>query len=110
MTLNQPPYELAKPERELREREPLMCTSLQLIDRAIEIEWATTLKHKRQSSTEHALGLLIAEWAATWGPLACVRILRVAFRAIIHPVWKSRAMRRKRRQSPLAADAQRLSR
>jgi hypothetical protein len=107
VTLNQPPYELAKPEREPPAREPLMCTSLELMDRAIEIEWATTLKHKPQSTTEHALGLLIAEWAATWGPLACIRILRVALRAIIHPVWKSRATRRKRRPAPAAESAPR---
>jgi hypothetical protein len=102
VTLNQPPYEIAEPEREPLARERIMCTSMELVDRAIEIEWATSLKHKRRSTMEHALGLLIAEWAATWGPWACFRILRVALRAMIHPVWKSRGTRRKRRLMQIA--------
>ena len=72
-----------------------MSTRLELVDRAIEIEWATTLKHKRQATVDQGFGLLLAEWSATWGLFACLRILRIAFYAIVHPVWRRRARRDK---------------
>ena len=99
MKLNDP-IEISKPQRQPPVVEPLMRTTLDLVDRAIEIEWATTLKHKPRSTVDHALGLLVAEWAATWGPWSCFRILRIAFYAVLHPVWRSRAKRAgKRTQS-----------
>jgi hypothetical protein len=82
-----------------------MRTSLELVDRAIEIEWATTLKTKPGRGVDQVLGLLVAEWAATWGPWACLRILRIAMYAIIHPVWSARAARRKRRPAGAAQSA-----
>ena len=101
MTLNKPP-EIAEPRIQPPAKEPLMRTSLELVDRAIEIEWATTLKPRPGTPVDQALGLLIAEWAATWGPWACTRILRIALYAIVHPVWRARAARRKRRPARTA--------
>lgn len=71
-----------------------MRASLELVDRAIEIEWATTLKPNAKSTIDQALGLLIAEWSATYGPFTCLRIARIALYAIFHPVWRPRVKRR----------------
>ena len=95
MTVNKPTQEIAEPRVQPPAKEPLMRSSLELVDRAIEIEWAKTMKAKPGRGADQVLGLLIAEWAATWRPWACLRILRIASYAIIHPVWRARAARRK---------------
>ena len=74
----------------------VMLTSIELIDRVAEIECATSLKNRRRVPTEFdgvAVGL--ANWAAIYGPLASLRILQVAMRALLTPVWRPRGQRPK---------------
>ena len=73
----------------------VMLTSIELLDRVAEIECATTLKNPRHRvPTEFdGVGAGLAYWAATYGPFASWRILRVAWQALWTPVWMPRARR-----------------
>ncbi len=73
----------------------VLLTSIELLDRVAEIECATTLKNQRyRVPTEFdGVGVGLAYWAATYGPFASWRILRVAWRALWTPVWMPRARR-----------------
>ena len=71
-----------------------MLTSIELLDRVAEIECATTLKDSRKVPTEFdGVAVCLANWAAIYGPFASLRILRVALRALLTPVWSPRGQR-----------------
>ena len=71
-----------------------MLTSIELLDRVAEIECATSLKASRRVPTEFdGVAVCLANWAAVYGPFASLRILRVAVRALLTPVWIPRAQR-----------------
>ena len=71
-----------------------MLTSIELLDRVAEIECATTLKDNRNVPTEFdGVAVCLANWAAIYGPFASLRILRVALRALLTPVWSPRGQR-----------------
>lgn len=75
-------------------RSRVMLTSVELLDRVAEIECATSLRGSRKVPTEFdgvAAGL--ANWAAIYGPFASLRILQVAVRALLTPVWLPRGQR-----------------
>ena len=72
----------------------VMLTSLELLDRAAEIECATALRGQRRTPTEFdGLGVALAHWCATYGFGVSWRILLVAAKALLHLVWKPRARR-----------------
>lgn len=73
----------------------VMLTTIELLDRVAEIECATTLKdQRRRVPTEFdGVGTGLAYWAATYGPFASWRILCVAWKALLTPVWAPRARR-----------------
>ena len=72
----------------------VMLTSIELLDRVAEIECATTLKDSRKVPTEFdGVAVCLANWAAIYGPFASLRILRVALRALLTPVWSPRGQR-----------------
>lgn len=72
----------------------VMLTSIELLDRVAEIECATTLKGSRKTPTEFdGVAVCLANWAAIYGPFASLRILRVAVRALLTPVWMPRGQR-----------------
>ena len=71
-----------------------MLTSIELLDRIAEIECATTLKVSRKVPTEFdGVAVCLANWAAIYGPFASLRILQVAARALLTPVWMPRGQR-----------------
>ena len=75
-------------------RSRVMLTSIELLDRVAEIECATTLKNGRKVPTEFdGVAVCLANWAAIYGPFASLRILRVALRALLTPVWSPRGKR-----------------
>ena len=75
-------------------RSRVMLTSLELLDRVAEIECATALKASRRVPTEFdGVAVCLANWAAVYGPFASLRILQVALRALLTPVWMPRAQR-----------------
>ena len=75
-------------------RSRVMLTSIELLDRVAEIECATTLKDSRKVPTEFdGVAVCLANWAAIYGPFASLRILRVALRALLTPVWSPRGQR-----------------
>ncbi len=66
----------------------VMLTSIELLDRVAEIECATTLRDQRKVPTEFdGVAVCLANWAAIYGPFASLRILQVAVRALLTPVW-----------------------
>lgn len=72
----------------------VMLTSIELFDRVAEIECATTLKASRTVPTEFdGVAVCLANWAAIYGPFASLRILQVAVRALLTPVWMPRGQR-----------------
>ncbi len=72
----------------------VMLTSLELLDRVAEIECATSLRGSRRVPTEFdGVAVCLANWAAVYGPFASLRILQVAVRALVTPVWSPRARR-----------------
>lgn len=73
----------------------VMLTTIELLDRVAEIECATTLRDQRRGvPTEFdGVGVGLAYWAATYGPWASWRILCVACKALLTPVWMPRAQR-----------------
>ena len=72
----------------------VMLTSLELLDRAAEIECATVLRGQRRTPTEFdGLAVALAHWCATYGFGVSWRIFLVAAKALMHPVWKPRARR-----------------
>ena len=72
----------------------VMLTSLELLDRVAEIECATSLQGSRKVHTEFdGVAVCLANWAAIYGPFASFRILRVAVRALLTPVWTPRGQR-----------------
>ena len=72
----------------------VMLTSIELFDRVAEIECATTLKNSRKVPTEFdGVAVCLANWAAIYGPFASLRILQVAVRALLTPVWMPRGQR-----------------
>ena len=75
-------------------RTRVMLTSLELLDRVAEIECATSLRGSRRVPTEFdGVTVCLANWAAVYGPFASLRILQVAMRALLTPVWTPRAQR-----------------
>ncbi len=88
-----------------------MLTSIELLDRVAEIECATTLKDSRKVPTEFdGVAVCLANWAAIYGPFASLRILRVAVRALLTPVWMPRGQRpQPRRTHAPVGPLQRLS-
>ena len=75
----------------------VMLTTIELLDRVAEIECATTLRdQRRRVPTEFdGMGTGLAYWAAIYGPFASWRILCVAWKALLTPVWTPRARRPK---------------
>lgn len=72
----------------------VMLTSIELLDRVAEIECATTLRNRRKVPTEFdGVAVCLANWAAIYGPFASLRILQVAARALLTPVWMPRGQR-----------------
>ena len=72
----------------------VMLTSIELLDRVAEIECATSLKGSRKVPTEFdGVAVCLANWAAIYGPFASLRILQVAMRALLTPVWMPRGQR-----------------
>ncbi|MBE7157814.1 MAG: hypothetical protein INR62_05170 [Rhodospirillales bacterium] len=72
----------------------VMLTSIELLDRVAEIECATSLKKSRKVPTEFdGVAVCLANWAAIYGPFASLRILQVAVRALLTPVWLPRGQR-----------------
>ena len=72
----------------------VMLTSIELLDRVAEIECATTLKASRKVPTEFdGVAVCLANWAAIYGPFASLRILQIAIRALLTPVWMPRGQR-----------------
>jgi hypothetical protein len=72
----------------------VMLTSIELLDRVAEIECATSLRNSRRVPTEFdGVAVCLANWAAIYGPFATLRILRVAFCALLTPVWTPRGQR-----------------
>lgn len=72
----------------------VMLTSIELLDRVAEIECATTLRSHRKVPTEFdGVAACLANWAAIYGPFASLRILQVAWRALLTPVWMPRGQR-----------------
>lgn len=90
---NGSPARAPAPESAINSR--VMLTTIELFDRVAEIECATTLKdHRRRVPTEFdGVGVGLAHWAATYGPWASWRILCVACKALLTPVWAPRARR-----------------
>ena len=71
-----------------------MLTSIELLDRVAEIECATSLRNHRKVPTEFdGVAVCLANWAAIYGPFATLRILQVAVRALLTPVWMPRGQR-----------------
>ncbi len=87
------PAQSVPPEYAVNSR--VMLTTIELLDRVAEIECATTLRDQRRPVPTEFDGVAagLAYWAATYGPFASWRILCVAWKALLTPVWMPRARR-----------------
>ena len=76
---------------------PVMNTTLDLLDRAAEIElMRLTAKGKAVPvayNEVRGMSIALAHWSASFGRFACLHILWVALRAMFIPVWR-RELRR----------------
>ncbi len=87
------PAQSVPPESAVNSR--VMLTTIELLDRVAEIECATTLKdqHRPVPTEFDGVAAGLAYWSATYGPFASWRIVCVALKALLTPVWMPRARR-----------------
>lgn len=91
------PAPLAHPEPKLAYETPVMDTTLDLLDRAAEIELmriAATGKPVPLAYNEvRGMSIALAHWSASFGRWSCLHLAWVALRAMLIPVWKRQRRR-----------------
>lgn len=81
-----------QPEPKSAFETPVMSTTLDLLDRAAEIE-LMRLTAKGQTvplayNEVRGMAIALAHWSASFGRWSCLHILWVALRAMLIPVWQ----------------------